>query len=626
MGRFFDSHEKKPLRVPPAADSKAGSPTIGQQKASNPKQGRNRKIILISVCSVAVVLLISIIVSVWYFVGWPTDDGLILNNVMVSGINLGGMTREQAEEAIRKATDDTYTKQNMVVELPDVTMTFTPADTGAKLDVQAVVDEAYDYGRKGSYDEREAAKEAALSTTHHIPLLPYLNLDLEYIKNELMTYGESFNSTYEPSAVEFDIEKPVLDAADEKFDPKAPCQIMKISLGRPGRALDMTEVYNKVLDAYSFNQFHVSAQMKEAEKIPEVIDLEALFAEHSSEAVDSYLDPEDCEIIPEVYGYNFDLEKALLQMEQAKYGDTLEIPFRFLLPEVMGEDLAKLLFRDILCEYKTEHTTDSNRNTNLTLACAAINGTILMPGETFDYNTVVGKRTAAKGYKNAAAYSSGKTVQTIGGGVCQVSSTIYYCCLIADLEIVTRSPHSYVSSYMPMGMDATVSWGGPEFAFKNSTNYPIRIETWVADGYVHCKLVGTDEKDYYVEMRYETIGSESPETIYEEYAPDNAEGYRDGEVIQTSYKGWTVRTYKMKYDKETKELISEEEDRVSRYKKRDKIIAKIIYPTEPPTDPPAPKPTDPPVVTPTPTPTDPPANPAPDSQTPPAEGTGGGTE
>ena len=171
-----------------------------------------------------------------------------------------------------------------------------------------------------------------------------------------------------------------------------------------------------------------------------------------------------------------------------------------------------------------------------------------------------------------------------------------------------------------MGMDATVSWGGPEFTFKNSTNYPIRIETWVADGYVHCKLVGTDEKPYYIEMEYEVLGSEAPETVYEEYAPDNSEGYRDGEVIQSSYKGYTVRTYKLKYDKETKELISRDVDRVSKYKKRDKVIAKIIYPTEPPTEPPAPKPTDPPA---TPTPTDPLAPPATSAPTPPpAEGAG----
>ena len=168
-------------------------------------------------------------------------------------------------------------------------------------------------------------------------------------------------------------------------------------------------------------------------------------------------------------------------------------------------------------------------------------------------------------------------------------------------------PHSYVSSYMPMGMDATVSWGGPEFTFRNNTNYPIRIETWVADGYVHAKLVGTDEKDYYIVMEYEVIGSEAADTVYEEFTKDNnPEKYKDGEVIQTAYRGYSVKTYKCKYDKETDELISREFDRLSVYKKRDKIIAKLVQETEPPTEPP--KPTDPPATeAPKLDPTDPPA-------------------
>jgi len=139
---------------------------------------------------------------------------------------------------------------------------------------------------------------------------------------------------------------------------------------------------------------------------------------------------------------------------------------------------------------------------------------------------------------------------------------------------------------MDMGMDATVNWGGPHFTFKNNTNYPIRIETWVADGYVHCRLVGTDEKDYYIKMEYEIIDSVSATTVYEEYPENNPEGYRDGQVIQTAYKGYWVNTYKNKYDKETDELIVREFDRMSSYKKRDKIVVKIIQ-TPPPTEAPA---------------------------------------
>ena len=448
-----------------------------------------------------------------------------------------------------------------------------------------MVDEAYAYGRVGSYKEREAIKEESLVSTHHIPLLNYLNLNLEYIKGELEAYGDSFNSIYNPSKVEFDIEAPVLDAADENFKEDAPCQIMTLTLGTPGRHLDMDTVYDQVLDAYSFNQFHVVTKTEKPEKLPEPLDVEALHKEYRVEPVDARIDNETYEVIPEIYGYDFDLEAALLQMEEAKYGDVIQIPFRYLLPEVHGSELSALLFRDVLGAYETKHTGDENRNTNLRLACAAINGMILGAGETFDFNTAVGERTAAAGYKRADAYSSGETVKTLGGGICQISSTLYYCTLVADLEIVQRSPHSYVSSYMPMGMDATVSWGGPHFSFKNNTNYPIRIEAKVEDGFVKIQLIGTDEKDYYIEMEYEIIGSQSPETIYREMYPDNADGYKDGQVITTAYKGYTVRTYKLKYDKETKELIVKEEDRVSRYKKRDKVVVKIVQrPTTPPVE------------------------------------------
>ena len=594
MGKFSQPRGQQPIRVPP--DPKEGKPTIGAQKAAAVNQperpvstlAKNRKIILISVCAVAAVFLISAIVGIWFFFGNPGDDHLILNNVMVSGINLGGMTKKQAEDVLHQATDHTYTQTDMVVELPDMTLHFSPADTGAQLDVKEVVKAAYEYGRTGSRAEREAAREASLTTTHHIPLLNYLNLNLEYIKGELDAYGAAFNSTYVPSSVSFDIDAPILDAGNPKFKADAPCQVMTLTIGMPGRHIDMEALYNQILDAYSFNKFHVTAQMTEEEKLPDPLNLEALYTAFRVEPTDAYLDFVTTQVVPEVYGYDFDLEQAQLLMEQAKYGDTVEIPFRFLLPEIHGDDLSELLFRDILGAFKTEHTGNENRNNNLRLACEKINGLVLNPGEKFDFNTVVGERTSAAGYKYADAYSAGLTVKTLGGGICQVSSTLYYCTLLADLEIVTRSPHSYVSSYMPMGTDATVSWGGPDFAFKNSTNYPIRIEAKVEDGFVHVQLVGTDEKDYYIEMEYEVIGREDPDVVYQDVKEDNPDGYEDGDTIVSAYTGYTVKTYKVKYDKETDELIAREYDRTSRYKKRDKVVARIEKPTEPPTEAPAP--------------------------------------
>lgn len=556
-------------------------------KSRSASRAKTRKVLLISLSSVAVVLLIAVIIGVWYFLGWPADDGLILNNVAAAGINLGGMTKEQAEEALRRATDQTYTHQDMVVELPDTNMSFSPTETGAQLDVEAVIQAAYDYGRKGTYEEREHAKESALSQVHHIALLPYLTLNTDLIRGRLEEYGTNFNSEFTDSSAVMEGDAPVLDSSAEGFDPEAPCQTLVLYMGTPGRDLDVEKAYNDVLDAYSFNKFLVTTELEEPETLPTPIDLQALYDQYHSDSADAVMDTETYEVTHEVYGYTFDLENAKLLLEYAKYGDTLRIDMEYILPEARYEELAGMLFRDVLGEFQTEHTKDENRNNNLTLACAAINGMILKPGEVFDFNVVVGKRTAEAGYKAADAYSSGKTVKTLGGGVCQVSSTIYYCCLLADLEIVDRSPHSYVSSYMPMGTDATVSWNGPEFRFKNSTNYPIRIETEVADGYVKARLIGTDEKDYYIKMESEVITMRNPTTVYEEIdVDDNPEGYKDGQVISTAYKGYTVQTYKCKYDKETDELIAREEDRLSKYKHRDKVIAKLVKKPEP-TEPPA---------------------------------------
>ena len=562
------------------------------KKVKSSRKKKNNKIMLISLCSVAAVLLLGIISALAYLIITDPNDGKILNNVSVAGVNVGNMSRSEAKAAIRAATENTYAHQDMVIRFPDAELHLSPNNTGAILDVDAVVDAAYDYGRVGTKEEKEAALAASMNAEHPIALLPYLSLNLDYIRREVEDYCKSFNSDYAASSVTLEGELPILDANDAHFNPEAPCQTLIIDTGMPGRYIDINKAYAVVLDAYSFNQFLVTIEMDNEETIPEEIDLDAIAAQYCTEAQDAVIDPETYAVTMETYGYGFDMEKARQLLEESQYGDIIELPMTMTAPEVLGGPYRDTYFRDVLCEYKTEHTKDERRNTNLTLACAAINGLILDPGEEFDFNTVVGKRTAEKGYRSAAAYSSGKTVQTIGGGVCQVSSTIYYCTLIADLEIVNRQPHSYVSSYMPAGMDATVSWNGPEFTFKNSTNYPIRIETWVADGYVHCKLVGTDEKDYYVEMEYEVIGYQSWDTVVEIYPPDNPEGYKDGEVIQTPYNGCTVRTYKLKYDKQTQELISKEEDQISKYKKRDKIIASIQAPTEPPTEAPAAPPAD----------------------------------
>ncbi|MBD9274606.1 MAG: vanomycin resistance protein VanB, partial [Clostridium sp.] len=162
--------------------------------------------------------------------------------------------------------------------------------------------------------------------------------------------------------------------------------------------------------------------------------------------------------------------------------------------------------------YTTTTTSNSNRNENIRLAVAALNGTIVKPGQEFSFNNTTGARTEEKGYKPATAYLNGEVVQEPGGGVCQVASVLYYCTLKSDLEVIARQEHQYVPDYIPWGMDATIYWGSLDYKFRNNTTYPIRILAEASGGYVRVRFMGTETKDYTVELDYKAAMTHKSKT------------------------------------------------------------------------------------------------------------------
>ncbi len=554
-----------------------------EYKEITPAMARNKKIILIALCVLAVAVVVGAVVTVSFLFNGLGDDGLILNNVHVAGVNVGGMTMEEAEKAIHAATDLTYTGKDMVVTLPGTTITLSPANTGAKLDVYSAVEAAFSYGRTGSKAEQEAARQHVLTGEYNIALLPYLSLNTSYIRQQVESYAASFSSTYVPSSYAVEGERPALDL--DHYNPDAPNQILVLNVGAPGRHVDANALYNRILDAYSFNTFNLDATDGAPDEEPEKLNLEAIFAEICVAPVNATMDMETFAVTPEIYGYGFNVEEVQALLDAAEPGSTLRVEMDYIDPAVPGSALKEGLFEDVLAECETKHTNNENRNNNLRLACAAIDGYILMPGDVFSYNDVLGERTAEAGYKPAAAYSGMETVYELGGGICQVSSTLYYCVFFADLEVVIRGEHTFASSYIDLGMDATVSWGGPEFKFANNTEYPIRIEAKVEDGLVKVKIRGTETKDYRIGMDMDILSYTPYKTIYEEFPKENEKNYVEGQIIVTPYDGYVVRTWKLYLDPETGEEISRKEMYISRYASRDMVIAKIVEETTDPTDP-----------------------------------------
>ena len=167
-------------------------------------------------------------------------------------------------------------------------------------------------------------------------------------------------------------------------------------------------------------------------------------------------------------------------------------------PEILLADTTKAELMNsfkMVSSYTTTTTKNSNRNTNIELSASAINGTTVMPGETFSFNDTTGKRTVEKGYKEAVAISGGQNVPDVGGGVCQTSSTLFNAVARANLEIVYRSPHAWPSSYVEKGMDATVNWPNLDFKFRNNTDYPVFIVSYYAKQKVTVEIYGVGLQD-----------------------------------------------------------------------------------------------------------------------------------
>lgn len=484
----------------------------------------------------------------------------------IAGVDVGGMKSKEATSAISDALQNTYGQTALEITVEEYTVAILADNINLSFDAEVVVEDAFELD--------------AESTTFDI--LPYLTFNEAAVKEAITQLETQFDSDFTESSYEIIGERPSL--TDDEDTGKG--QTLVLYRGTPDYSLDTENLYQQILSCYNNGIFALEFPLEK--KFPAQLDIEAIYKEVCVEPIDAEMDMETFEVSQHSYGYVFDKEVAQSILPNILYGSTGEVPFERIAPKVFHDELAALLYRDELGSYTAYSSSEYNRDINLKLSCEAINGVIIYPGEVFGYNATLGERTPEKGYKPAPGYWGKEVVDSYGGGICQASSSLYYCALYADLEIIERHNHGYASAYMPLGMDATVDWSGPDLKIKNNTMYPIRIEAYASGGMVSVKLIGTDTKDYYVEMTYEVLKTELPETVYVEMDENNEKGYKDGEVITTPYTGYDVRTYKSKYDKETGELISKELEEKSSYWKRDKEICKIIKPetTPPETTPP----------------------------------------
>lgn len=558
------------------------APTTEQRASAAAARRKKEQITIISLCAAAAVLLIAVIIVIIATVSAPNDNGLIMDNVFAAGVDLGGMTTSQAKKALKEATDDTYTQLDMTVQVLDSTITLSPKDTGAKLDIDAVVDAAYKYGRDGERTDNAA---------HTISILPYLTLDTGYIENAVSKLGRQYSTTLSQTTYTVEGQRPTAAPDPETVDLNKAYQTLHITIGTAEYGLNTDRLYEQIMEAYNINLFQVTGECSVV--APDELDCELLYEELCSAPVDASMDPATYVVTPEIYGYGFLLEDLKAQVAAAKFGETLSIPLCYIEPDITTKILSEDLFRDTLASFRTNAVTDANWINNMVLACEALNGVIVKSGEEFSFNEIVGEPTTRQGYKAVEVFVGKSLTNMVGGGISQVSSALYYCALLADLDILERNPHTYCPSFINTGLDAQVYYGSMDLRLRNNTEQPIRIEAQVIDGAVQINLIGTDTKEYSVDIVFEITATKKPGTDTLTLGADNPGGYKDGDVITKGITGYTVSTFKYTYDKDSGRQLSEDLIATSSYAKRNTLVVKLQDVQEPnPSDPSEPDPSD----------------------------------
>lgn len=432
-----------------------------------------------------IVFISFIIIFFILFLGitlYISSSDKIITGIYIKGVEVAGLTKEQAIEKVTNEFNNVL-PNNLTVVHGEYETQLNLEDLGANLNIEEAVNRAYNMGRDSNIFKNMGTIIKNLVSVNDLDLNVTVNTEqCTSILNDIST---KLPDTVVQSSYYVEGNKLI------------------ITRGKSGNVVDVTpsieNIKNKIQDlTYASSKIELVTVAKD----PDAIDIDKIHNEIYKEPVNAYYTTNPYVVYPHENGvdFNISVDEAKAMLNEVK--DEYEIPLKYTAPSVTTNMIGTEAFPDLLAKFSTNYNArDTDRTTNLRLAAEKINGTVLMPGETFSYNTVVGERTIAAGYKEAAMYQNGEVVDGLGGGICQISTTLYNAVLYSNLEIVERRNHQFVPSYSKAGRDATVVYGSIDFKFKNTRNYPVKILCTVSGGVAKCEIYGLKENpDYDVEI------------------------------------------------------------------------------------------------------------------------------
>ncbi len=471
------------------------------------KKSRKKKVAIVLVCAIAALAVAYLILC------QIVQNDVIWKNVSINGVSLKGLTCDEAAEAISQKMEEDYADTLLTIALDGLEYEIELLSL-LEIDASAEIAEAYVFGHGEWYTIGLDWLYMRLfkQSEEEIELDPTVKTDIdidELIEGTgILEYRSLVETTYEETDSGIIVHK-----------------------GETGVVADgeaLAELVQEALDSFDFSQTIECPYTVEEPSVPDFQEIaDSIYVEPVSAALDA---ENNYAIVESTDGRMLDVEAAESAYEEAEEGEDIEIAFTVLTPDITTEDMEENLFADLLGTYQTTVSGASGKFTNVGIVTGLVDGTILLSGETFSYLGIIGEPTAERGFEESTVFINGEMETEVGGGICQVSSTIFAALLQTDLEVVWRQNHSLEVSYIPYGMDATVYYPSLDFQFRNNHTYPIKLTLSFVNNVLTVQIWGTQESDLTVECVVKEIGTLDYETYRYYYDTD-------GNLVSTEYIG-----------------------------------------------------------------------------------------
>ena len=452
------------------------------------------KIILILIIILLIIFLSSIIFSILNM-----GNNNILRGISVDGIDVSNMSKKDAISKITNIVDNKLKSDLKVSYGDDKEINLNLSTLGVKYDINKAINEAYNIGR-----------EKNIIFNNYDILTTFLgkkdiSLDISINEDNLSQFISTVSANIENKLVQ----------SDYYIEDKE----LIITKGTAGDILQEEMFKNELYEILAnFNSSEQKIEVSVQHVDPKEIDIEQIYNDVHKEPKDAYYEEDPFKVYKEVQGIDFDIEKAEKIINSSSDDKEYKIPLKYTKAKNTLEDLNVDIFKDLLGKSSTKYDDrNENRANNLKLAASKIDGIVLSPGEEFSYNKVVGERSISAGYKEAKIYAGGAVIDGLGGGICQISSTLYNAVMFANLKVTERHNHQFITSYVEAGRDATVAYGSKDFKFVNNWTYPIKINVSINSGVAKVEIYGIkEETEYNISFDIETVSEKEFDIKYQD--------------------------------------------------------------------------------------------------------------